>query len=257
MRSCVIEIDNEEYVPVRAIPYCTAGQFSPLDVVCLLTDLESHADSGFSADVVPFVVANGNLIYQAPNVLFRFRSDLESAIANGGTYLEQVAALPPEMVVKAADMRNFNAFFDNLTISNETAWTKSHNNSYAWLDAPLMTTEEVAVVFEGFEKLYFAQATRPRVNDSKLKLNKIKAALDKVESICAAANILFSRNYVPGIKQQLLNCLKLIDPSIAMALSTFDGKSYVGALQLKWGQGGKSKDGDAMVAAVKLQMGVI
>lgn len=257
MRSCVIEIDNEEYVPVRAIPYCTAGQFSPLDVACLLTDLESHADSAFSANVVPFGVNNGNLVYQAPNVLLRFRSHIESVIAAGGTYLEQVAALPPDMVVKVTDMKNFNEFLYKATISAETHWTKNHNNNYAWLDVLHMTSEEESVVFEGFEKLYVTLATKHRVNDSKLKLNKIKAALNKVESICAAADILFSTAYVPGIKQQLLNCLKHIDPSISMALGTFDGKSYVGALQLRWRQGGKSKDGDAMVAAVKLQMGVI
>lgn len=257
MRNCVIEINNEEYVPVRAIPFCTAGQFTPIDVLCLLTDLESHADSEFSANVVPFVLANGNLIYQPPNTLFRFRSDMESLIANGGSYLEQVAALPPEMLVNATDMRKFNAFLDYLTLSKETNSSKSHNNNFMWLDEPYIKTEEEALVFEGFEKLYLSQATKPRLNSSSIMFNKIEAALSKLENICANANVRFSRKHVPGIKKQLLYCLKLINQGIAIAEATFDGKNYVGKLQLRWNQGEKSDSGEAMVAAVKLVMGVI
>jgi hypothetical protein len=209
---------------------------------------------------VPFVVANGSLIYQAPNVLFRFRSHMANVIANGGTFLEQVAALPPDMVVKSANMRTFNEFLDSLTISNETIWSKCHNNNCSWLDAPFMTSEEEALVFEGFEKLCLSQATKatkPRLNGSSLMLNKINMALSKLESICATANVRFSKAHVPGYKKQLLYCLKLIDPSIAIAETTFDGKNYVGKLQLKWKQGEKSEPGEAMIAAVKQVMGVV
>ncbi|CAN1529147.1 hypothetical protein MCEKH45_01357 [Methylophilaceae bacterium] len=257
MRSCVIKIDTEEYVPVRALPFCTAGQFTPSDVIDLLTDLESHADSTFSANVVPFVVANGSLIYQSPNALFRFRSHMENVIANGGTFLEQVAALPPEMVVKAVDMRDFNEFLDNLTISNETIWSKSHNNNFTWLDAPFMTTEEEALVFEGFEKLNTTQSKKPRKNDKSITFQKIQLALNKVMTICRSNNIAFSKDSVPGFKRHLLDCFKLIDPTIAIAETTFDGKNYVGKLQLKWIQGEKAKSGEEMVAAVKQAMGVI
>lgn len=257
MRSCVIKIDNEEYVPVRAIPFCTARQFSPSDVIGLLTDLESHADSAFSTNVVPFVVANGSLIYQAPNALFRFRSHMESVIANVGTFLEQVAALPPDMVVKAEDMRDFNKHLDSLTISNETIWSKSHNNNYTWLDEPYMSTEEEALVFEGFEKLNTTQSTKPRKNDTNITFKKIQLALNKVMTICRSNNIAFSKDSVPGFKQHLLDCLKLIDPTIAIAESTFDGKNYVGKLQLKWKQGEKSEPGEAMIAVVKQVMGVV
>lgn len=258
MRSCVIQIENETYVPVRAIPYCTAGLFEPMDVLLLLTHPESHADSNYSANIVAYVIDDGNeLTYQQPNTLARFKYTLDSVIRNGCTYLEQVTALPPNMLVKATEMFNFNGFIDDLNTQNVPTWCKSHTNDFSWQDSPFITSEECAVIFEGLEHLIFANAIKPRKNSANETRKKIMIGVATVERICKEKGIRFSKDHIPGHKYQLYDCLLLIDPTIDVVLSTFIGKEYSGKLNLKWKQGERHQSGDAMVTAVKLQMGVI
>lgn len=259
MHSCVIEINNEDYIPVRAIPYCTASQFTPSDVICLLTDPESHADSEFSANVVPFLYSEGNqLDYQAPNLLLKYKSNLNASLSRDECFLDQIRALPARMLVKLTEMRKFNDFLINSsTTNNMPISNKCQHYNFTWLDDPDMTLEEKSVVFEGFENLYQAQTVGSRLNSTTQKLEKLKKALDMIEVICNKNNVRFSKNHVPGQKAQLLNCIKLIDPSIKIALSTFDGQNYIGKLNLKWHQGERKESGDAMVAAVRLAMGCL
>jgi hypothetical protein len=258
MYSCVIKINNEDYIPVRAIPYCTASQFTPADVICLLTDPESHADSEFNNNVVPFLYSEvGDLEYQAPNLLLKYKSNLNTSLSRNECFLDQVRALPAKMLVKLAEMRRFNDFLINdSTNNNMPVSNRCQHYNFTWLDDPDMTFEEKSAVCEGFENLYQTQAVGSRLNSTTQKLETIKQAVDKIEVICNNCNVRFSKNHVPGQKAQLLDCIKLIEPSIKIALSTFDGPNYIGKLNLKWLQGERKESGEAMVAAIRIAMGV-
>lgn len=252
MHNGIINIANEDYLPVRAITFHTNYHFSPQEVMCLLSNIESHSDSRFSAGVVPYLYSeNEKPEYQAPNMLFKYRLNLNTVLEQGGDFLNQLKSLPKNMLVKLSDMRALNDFLTNLSTSIDY----NHHNNFQWQENPTMTSDEKSIVYEGFQKLSKKISKKVRANSTEVKFQMISDALIKVEEICNKNNIRFSRDHVPGQKTQLLECIKLIDPRIIMMLSTFDSKSYIDKLKLKWHQGGKMSSGYAMVDAVRKEMG--
>lgn len=257
MHNCFIKIDNVEYLPVRAIPFCTSGQFDPLDVIHVLTDPESHSDNNVSANVVAYLHSEDNrLTYQPPNMLLRFENSVNAVISCNGSYLEQVKALPAKMLVRVKEMRSFHEFLINSAENKHMQFfTKCHQNNFTWCNEPHMTGEERPVVFEGFETLCQTEVNKSRKNGTAKMREKIELALEKIEIICNDDGIRFSRDHVPGQKSQLLECLKLIDRLIQLSLATFDGPNYIGKLNLKWKQGERKECGLAMVDAIRKAMG--
>lgn len=256
MHNCVILIDNVEYLPVRAIPFCTSGQFDPSDVIHMLTDLESHSDSDFSTNVVAYLHSEDNrLTYQPPNTLLRFEKSLNAVISRNGSYLERLKALPAKMLVRVEEIRSFHEFLIIAADNKDMHFfAKCHQNNFTWCNEPHMTGEEGPVVFEGFETLCQMEVNKFRKNGTAKMREKIELALEKIEIICNDGGIRFSRDHVPGQKSQLLECLKLIDRLIQLSPATFDGPNYIGKLNLKWKQGERKECGLAMVDAVRKAM---
>lgn len=259
MHNCVIKIDNVEYLPVRAIPYCTSGHFDPSDVIHMLIDLESHSDSNFSANVVSYLHSEDNrLTYQPPNMLFKFENRLNEAISRNGSYIERLKALPAKMLVKVEEMLSFHKFLTKTAEDNEFyIFAKSHHSNFTWCSEPDMEEEEISVVFEGFESECKTEVKKSRKNSTTNNLEKMRVALEKIEAICNDAGIRFSRDHVPGQKKQLYECIKLLDPLFNTAFSTFDGPNYIDKLNLKWHQGERKELGCAMVNAVHKVVGVV
>ena len=94
-------------------------------------------------------------------------------------------------------------------------------------------------------------ATSPRANSSQKTRNKIMTAANSIVEICNNADVEIRLDSLPGTKNQFLHCLILLDPTINMSESTFDGKAYVDKLPLAWKRGNKSSGGLPMFRAIE------
>lgn len=257
MHNCKIVINNESYTPVRALPLCTSGQFTPADVMCLLTDPESHSDSSFSCNVLPYhISAENTLTYLPSGSMLRFKDNVDTVIAKGGNTTEQLAAMPCNVFVKTTEMQSINAFIEKTTQNNQSIWSKTAPHNFEWTDSPYITAQEKSIIFDGIDGKLLSNP-KLRINDATTKRKKIQEAFEKIRHICAAKNIEFSSTHIPGQKKQLYECVKIICPTIGISLETFSGKDYAGHLGYKWAQGERTIKGNYMVEAVKEQMGVV
>ncbi len=228
MTGCIVEFNDEQYIPVRAIPFVTGNYIKPSSVPKLLA---------------------GNDIYFSASSYRMLEDNLELVAERewlGIGPVEKFDDLPAGIVIKLKDLnRVIFELYQAPLLPIDPDDPIRHEAFSIPNTGALLSEQQLKQVMAG---LTMFSSSRRNSGDAKRK--RILDAFQAVQSICEIKNVKFTRDHIPGQKFQLYKCLQLIEPDITMELSTFGGKEYAGKLGLRWKQGEKHKMGESMVDAV-------
>ena len=229
--SHAIQLAGVEYVPLHAVPYITDHYLNMDTLTSMISDPESYCTQDYDAILTASRVnARGSLV-RPPYLSFQGKPK----------------NVPLDVIVRVEMVREM---FDMLVYEHGKNGHLGGRFPIWDLNAqlPLPLAQEI-------KKHVLSPLTRctTRANSASAKLRALRSALARVVADAEKAGLLLDLNNLPGRKSDLLRILVRIDPSIHMAVDTFDSH-YKKKLGLRWRQGSKPADATKLLALYGLSL---
>jgi hypothetical protein len=202
MYDLLINIEGKTYYPARAIPCATAGYIKPQAVAKLLSESDVH----FSATSYRYVTRSGTLERLDSAMWLSIKATKEEELPGG--------VLVPEDELKHVW---FVCFCDPDSMIDRKEEGPIPEAFRLPLREMLMTSEQYTILMEGMPKRGSAKkASGPRA----IRIEKLTTAFAIFLERARSQGVTVDPTSLPGTREQLLTCLKSIDPSIDMKPST-------------------------------------
>ncbi len=241
------KIDGRDAIPVRAVPFATGGCFDAHQLIDLFYDPEAWADGPEIAGDEPMrapptasrVGADGTFAAVPARSWSLLRERARHCGGGAPDSPVQLRLLPAAVFVWLDEIKYLYTEFARVaeTVRPVPA------GAFGWDPNALLSKEEAVIVWEGFESIRRAAARRARQqrNSRATFLEKLEVEVEAIIAVARQKGLDIDRKAMPGGKADLIEILKLRDPSRAgRSGSTYsDDFSELG---LRWVGGRGRKD---------------